>query len=455
MSEQEGTAKRKLLDRHIQFIAIGGTIGTGLFLGAGQSISLTGPTILLVYLIVGAFMFFMMRAIGEMLYADPNQHTFINFISRYLGNRAGFFARWSYWLALLFMGMAELTAIGRYVQYWLPNVHLWVIQVVALVLLTAMNLVAVGVFGETEFWFSMIKIGAIVGLIGTGIIMMLTGFETPQGSVGFQNLFNDFELFPNGLKAFTDAFQMVLFAFIGVEFIGMTSAETKDPRKVLPKAINEIPLRILLFYFGALTIIMCIYPWRDIPANKSPFVMVFSMAGLKWAATLINFVVLTSAASALNSVIFSAGRNFYALAHQSKITSFKNFVKLSKAGIPASSILVTALCLLLSPVISVIPSIQSAFSFIAGATTDLFLMIYILIMFAYLKFKKSKDFMEDGFILKYSHIVVPITICFFIFVYFSLFFNVDTYMPAIGASIWCVIFGYISWKQPKTISLKK
>lgn len=456
MSETVGdrrqSTKRGLTNRHVQLIAIGGTIGTGLFMGAGRSVNYAGPAILCVYLIIGLFMFVVMRAIGELLYADPKQHTFITFITRYIDNRAGFFARWSYWLTVVFMGMAELTAVAQYIQFWFPNLPSWLIQIVMLVVLTLVNLVAVAVYGETEFWFAMIKIMAILALIVTGIIMAVTGFKTPVGDVTFNNVFQHFSLFPNGFRHFIDAFQMVMFAFVGMEFIGMTVAETKNPRKVLPKAINQIPLRILFFYLGALTVIMAIYPWQKIPADQSPFVMVFQLVGIKWAAALINFVVLTSAASALSSVIFSASRNFYALAYQSHTPYLQPFKKLSKRQLPVNAILMTAGMVSFSAIISVIPAITNAFSFVTSASTDLFLMIYILILIAYWRYRQSDQYMADGFLMIAPKFFVPAAILFFAFVFMTLFFNVESRVPAIGATLWLLLFGAVAYRQPKTLA---
>ncbi|MGO1337307.1 MAG: amino acid permease, partial [Leuconostoc fallax] len=309
---QDGTV-RGLSKRHVQMIAVGGTIGTGLFLGAGNSISKTGPSILVVYAVLGFFFFMMMRGIGELLYADPSQHTFVSFITKYVGNGAGYFAGWSYWIGLVFVGMAELTAVSTYVKFWFPNWPTWIIQVGFLIILTLVNLIAVKLFGEAEYWFAMIKIVAIIAMIVTGLILIFTGFKAPESGgntiASFGNVFKNFELFPNGANMFFAAFPMVFFAFQGMEFIGITTAETENPRKVLPKAINTIILRILLFYLGAMMIIMSIINWHVIAQHpeESPFVMVFQLAGFKAAAFVINFVVLTSAASALNSSLYSAG----------------------------------------------------------------------------------------------------------------------------------------------------
>jgi AAT family amino acid transporter len=243
---------RGLQNRHVQLIAIAGTIGTGLFLGAGRSISLTGPSIILVYMLTGVLMYLMMRAIGEMLYMDPDQHTFINFITKYLGKGWGFFSGWSYWVSLVFLGMAEITAVANYVQFWFPSWPAWQIQIVFLFILSSVNLIAVKIFGEVEFWFGMIKIITILALIATGIFMVATNFETPAGHASLINITQGFQMFPKGWVSFAMAFQMVFFAYQAIEFVGITTSETANPRKVLPKAIKEIPVRIAIFYVGAL-----------------------------------------------------------------------------------------------------------------------------------------------------------------------------------------------------------
>ena len=237
MNNENNQTQRGLKNRHIQLIAIAGTIGTGLFLGAGQSISMTGPSILLIYIIIGALMFILLRAIGEMLYMDPEQHSFLNFVSHYLGNKAGYFIQWSYWLVVIFMAMAELTAVGVYIQFWLPSVPVWLTETVILLALTALNTLNAKFFGETEFWFGMIKIVAIVGLIVTAIIMAFSGFQADGTTVSLSNVTKDFSFFPNGITNFIGSFQMVMFAFVAMEFIGMTAAETLDPRPTLKKQL--------------------------------------------------------------------------------------------------------------------------------------------------------------------------------------------------------------------------
>ena len=451
--ETENGMVRGLQNRHVQLIAIAGTIGTGLFLGAGRSLSLTGPSIILVYMLTGAFMYFMMRAIGEMLYMDPDQHTFINFITKYLGKGWGYFSGWSYWVSLVFLGMAEITAVSNYVQLWFPNWPAWQIQIIFLALLSCVNLIAVKVFGEVEFWFGMIKIVTILALIATGIFMVTTNFETPAGHASLTNITNGFQMFPNGWVKFVMAFQMVFFAYQAIEFVGITTSETANPRQVLPKAIKEIPIRIVIFYVGALLAIMAIFPWQQLPVNKSPFVTVFQMVGIKWAAGLINFVVLTAAASSLNSTLYSTGRHLYQIAKETPNSKVMNRLKLnslSRMGIPSRAIIFSAIVVAVSAFINILPGVSDAFALITASSSGVYIAIYILTMLAHLKYRKSKEFMPDGFVMPAYKVLNPLTIVFFLFVFVCLFLQKSTYIGAIGATIWIILFGiYSNWKHNK------
>ncbi|HEL1202237.1 TPA: amino acid permease [Streptococcus equi subsp. zooepidemicus] len=444
--ELENGMVRGLQNRHVQLIAIAGTIGTGLFLGAGRSIALTGPSIIFVYMITGVFMFLMMRAIGEMLYYDPDQHTFINFITKYIGPGWGYFSGLSYWISLIFIGMAEITAVASYVQFWFPAWPSWLIQLVFLVLLSSINLIAVRVFGETEFWFAMIKIVAILALIATAVFMVLTGFETHVGHASLANIVDHFSLFPNGKLKFFMAFQMVFFAYQAIEFVGITTSETANPRKVLPKAIQEIPMRIVIFYVGALVSIMAIVPWYQLPTDESPFVMVFKLIGIKWAAALINFVVLTSAASALNSTLYSTGRHLYQIANETPnaLTKALRINTLSRQGVPSRAIIASAVAVGVSALINILPGVSDAFSLITASSSGVYIAIYALTMLAHWKYRQSSDFMPDGYLMPSYQLTTPLTLAFFAFVFISLFLQKSTYIGAIGASIWILVFGCYS-----------
>lgn len=453
--EKENVAhpqKLGLKNRHIQLIAIAGTIGTGLFLGAGKTIEMTGPSIVFSYIVIGIAMFIFLRTIGELLYNDSSQHSFLNFTTKYVGQRAGYFVQWTYWLVLVFVCISELTAIGTYVQFWLPHVPLWLIEVVALVLLFGLNTLNARFFGETEFWFAIIKVAAILGMIGTAIFLLFGHFsyasviqgQSFKGAVSISNITHDFSFFPKGVMNWVSALQMVMFAFTSMEFIGMTAAETEDPKTTIPKAINQIPVRILIFYVGALLAIMTIFTWTHIPADKSPFVMVFELIGIKWAAALINFVVLTSAASALNSSLFSATRNMYSLARQHDRGKLTGLTKLSRNGIPLNALYLVAGLSIFAPILTLIPQIQNAFDFAASCTTNLFLIVYFVHLYTFYKYRKSNDFNPEGFLTPRAKITVPFVLFIFCAVFLSLFFHTDTLFPALGALVWTIVFGIYS-----------
>lgn len=454
VTENADGTMRSLSNRNVQMIAIGGTIGTGLFLGSGTTISKTGPSILLVYLVLGIFFFLMMRAIGEMLYSDPSQHTFVSFITRYLGPTVGHFTGWTYWLGLSFCAMAEITAISTYVQFWFPNIPSWIIQLVFLGTLAAVNLIAAKVFGEAEFWFALIKIVAIVALIVTGLFMMFSHSVTPLGHASVQNIFQNFTMFPHGGLSFISAFPMVLFAFQGIEFVSITIGEAETPHKIIKKAVNETLLKILIFYFGALIVIMGIIPWTHLTPASSPFVQVFKLAGFPAAAAVINFVVLTSASSSLNSFIFSAGRHFYQLATETPKDSFMNrhFAKISKNGVPAAAITFSALCLLITPLMSLTNATASVFTIVAGSSNDMYIIVYALAMIAHRKYRESSDFLPNGFKMPWYNFTSPLTIAFFAIIFVTLFFIPQDIIGAVGAIIWTVVFGGVTYLHQRSMA---
>lgn len=455
VTENADGTMRSLSNRNVQMIAIGGTIGTGLFLGSGTTISKTGPSILLVYLVLGIFFFLMMRAIGEMLYSDPSQHTFVFFITRYLGPTVGHFTGWTYWLGLSFCAMAEITAISTYVQFWFPNIPSWIIQLVFLGTLACVNLIAAKVFGEAEFWFALIKIVAILALIATGVFMMFSHSVTPLGHASVQNIFQNFSMFPHGGLSFISAFPMVFFAFQGIEFVSITIGEAETPHRIIKKAVNETLLKILIFYFGALIVIMGIIPWTHLTPASSPFVQVFKLAGFPAAAAIINFVVLTSASSSLNSFIFSAGRHFYQLATETPKDSFMNrhFAKISKNGVPAAAITFSALCLLITPLMSLTNATASVFTIVAGSSNDMYIIVYALAMIAHRKYRESSDFLPDGFKMPWYNFTSPLTIAFFAIIFVTLFFIPEDIIGAVGAIVWTIVFGGVTYLHQRSMAL--
>lgn len=439
-TENDIKMARNLKGRHIQLIALGGTIGTGLFMGAGSSISLAGPGIIFIYLLTGIFAFLIMRALGELLLSDTTKHSFINFIEDYVGVDAGIIAGWTYWVSWITIAMGDLTATGIYIQYWFPNVPQWIPDLIFLLIMWALNSITVKAFGETEFWFAMIKVVAIVGLIILGLILIIANFKTPMGHASFTNLVSHGGIFPNGSKSAILAFQMVFFAFVGIEIVGVTASETKNPKKIIPKAINDIPVRILLFYVGSLLVIMSIYPWTFYSASESPFVKVFQVVGIPAAAGIINFVVITASASALNSSIFTTSRMIFAL------TDEKNyFHKLSRSQVPTRAVNLSVLIISLAVVLNGVMQ-GKVFEFITSVATTTFLLIYALIIVAHIRYRKQNatKLEADTFKLPGAPITDYLILIFLSFIFVVLFMQMTTMYAAIGAIIWFAIL--VAWR---------
>ena len=438
MTDSQQELKRGLKNRHVQLLAIGGAIGTGLFLGSGRSISLAGPSILLTYLITGIICFFMMRALGELLLSNLDHHSFIDFVEEYLGDRAAFITGWTYWFCWLSLAMADLTAVGLYMQYWIPWMPQWIPALIVLGILLVMNLTAVKHFGEMEFWFALIKVIAIVSLIIIGLIMILTGFTTNAGAAAFDNLWNYGGWFPNGTMGFILSFQMVVFAFTGIELVGLTAGETENPKKVIPMAINNIPLRIILFYIGSLAIIMSIYPWIAVDPNSSPFVAVFNAVGILAAASIVNFVVLTSAASATNSGIFSTSRMIYALSKRGHAPS--RMKRLTNHAVPYQATLFSAAALLFTVVLNYVMP-ESVFIMITSISTFCFIYIWAIIVVCHLKYRKQRPELakQSTFKMPLYPFMNYLILAFFLFILVVLALQNDTRIALMFTPFWFIL----------------
>ncbi len=430
--------QRGLKNRHVQLLAIGGAIGTGLFLGSGRSIHQAGPSILFAYTITGIVCFFIMRALGELLLSNLNYHSFVDFVQDYFGKEAAFITGWTYWFCWISLAMADLTAVGLYIQFWLPHVPQWVPSLVALVVLLVMNLTTVKLFGEMEFWFALIKVIAILGLIVIGTIMILKGFSTNEGVSSFTNLWNFGGWFPNGAKGFILSFQMVVFAFTGIELVGLTAGETEDPEKVIPRAINNIPVRILIFYIGALLVIMSIYPWSSILPDQSPFVQVFSAVGITAAAGIVNFVVLTSAASACNSGIFSTSRMVFTLAKEENAP--ESMGKLNSRQIPSKAAIFSAMVLLISVVLNYIMP-EGVFVLITSISTFCFLFIWAMMVLCHLRYRRTNPQLaaKSKFKMPLYPVANYLVLIFFVFILVVLALNAETRTALCIVPVWFLL----------------
>jgi amino acid transporter, AAT family len=386
MSQGDLNLSRNLRERHIQLIAIGGTIGVGLFLGSAKAIHHAGPGLLLAYAVGGVMVFLIMRALGELLTYRPVAGSFAVYADEFCGPFAGFATGWSYWFMWVVTAMAELTAIGIYVRYWFPAVPQWLPGLVALVALYGANQLAVRVFGELEFWFALIKVITIVGLIVGGLFVIFFHVGDLGTTASFTNLWSHGGFLPFGILGVLLTLQMVTFAYQGVELIGVTAGEAENPEVVLPKATNGITYRILIFYLGALMVIMSLVPWTELSPDMSPFVFVFDKMHVPAAATIINLVVITAATSSCNSGVFSTGRMLFSLAQRGHAP--RALAQLSAQRVPAKGISVSAAMMLAAVALNyAVP--EKAFVYVTSISTIGTLWTWGIIMVSHRNYRRA------------------------------------------------------------------
>ena len=441
--------QRELNNRHIQLIAIGGAIGTGLFLGSGQTISLTGPSLLFTYMLIGIVLFAFMRALGELLLSNSKFNSFVDIANEYLGPFGGFVIGWTYWVCWIVSSMSDLTAMGQYFAYWYPQVPHWLTVLFIVLILISFNLLGARLFGELEFWFSIIKVVTIITMVIVGLVLIFLSFKTEYGHASFGNLIHHGGMFPHGAAGFLMSFQIAVYSFIGIELIGVTAGETKNPEKTIPKAINNVPIRILLFYIGGLFVIMSVIPWFKVDPDSSPFVKLFTLIGVPFAAGIVNFVVLTAAASATNSGIYSNSRILFGLAKQG--LGPKALTKTNSNGVPYLSMFVSSITLLIAALLNfVFPDAIKLFIYVTTLSTVLFLVVWGMIIISYIAYvkKNPEQHQSSAFKLWGGKIIAYIVLSFFLFIFILLFFSKDTRVAIFISPLW-FIFLFFYYKKYK------
>ena len=382
-SHKQSQLKHGLSNRHIQLIALGGSIGTGLFLGISQTIQLAGPAVILGYAIAGLIAFFMMRQLGEMVVEEPVSGSFSFFAYKYWSPFAGFMSGWNYWVLNVLVCMAELSAIGLYVQYWWPEIPTWVSALGFFILINMINLMHVKVFGEMEFLFSIIKILAIIGMISFGAYLLASGHAGETASVS--NIWALGGFFPNGISGLVMAMAIIMFSFGGIELVGITAAEAKDPTKTIPKAVNQIVYRVLLFYICTIFILLSLYPWNQIAEGGSPFVLIFDSLGSQSVATILNFVVLTAAISVYNGTSYGTSRMLLGLSEQGNAPKFLS--KINQRGIPYTAILTSAVVTLICVILNYMFP-EKAFKLLMSLVVSAIVINWMVLSLTHLKFKQ-------------------------------------------------------------------
>jgi len=402
MCMQEVTLSRGLKNRHVQLIALGGAIGTGLFLGVSTTVQMTGPAVLLGYALGGFIAFMIMRQLGEMMVEEPVAGSFSHFANKYWHPFAGFASGWNYWILYVLVGMAELTAIGTFVHFWLPNVPVWASAAFFFVLINLVNLVNVRIYGEFEFWFSIIKVVAIIAMILFGSYLLFSGNGGEEARLS--NLWAlEGGFMPHGISGFAMAMVFIMFSFGGLELIGIAAAETDDPSHTIPKATNQVIYRILIFYIGALAVLLALMPWMKMTKEVTPFVMVFHSLDQNFIAHALNAIVLTAALSVYNSGVYSNSRMLFGLATQGNAPRF--FMNLTSKGVPLNAVLFSALITGTCVAINYFMP-EDAFKFLMALVVSALVLNWFMISFAHLKFRYAK--IKEGIEPKFKAFWFPL-----------------------------------------------
>lgn len=400
--EQPNQLQRGLKNRHIQLIALGGAVGAGLFYGIAPTIHQAGPSVLLGYAVAGFIAFLIMRQLSEMVVEEPVAGSFSYFADKYWGKFAGYLSGWNYWILYILVGMSELTACGKAIRALWPDIDIWISVLVIFVIINIINLSAVKVYGEAEFWFAIIKVLTIVCIILWGTYLLISGNGGEQASIS--NLWAHGGFFPNGTGALIMSMTIIMFSFGGLELLGITAAEADNPEKSIPKATNQVLIRILLFYIGSIVILLCLFPWTTIEAggDKSPFVKMFYMMDSHVVGVTLNFVIFTAALSAYNSDAYCTGRMLYGLAQQGHAP--KSLMKINNKGAPQRAIIVSAIITAVCVGINYVMS--DALIFLMALVVAALVLNWILITLTHLKFRKA--YSKKGIKTKFEALMYPI-----------------------------------------------
>ena len=428
--QQSDTLHRGLKNRHIQLIALGGAVGTGLFLGSASVIQSAGPAVILGYAIAGFIAFLIMRQLGEMVVEEPVAGSFSHFAYKYWGNFAGFASGWNYWVLYVLVAMAELTAVGKYIQFWYPEFPTWATAAIFFVVINAINLTNVKVFGEMEFWFAIIKVVAVIGMILFGGWLLFSGNGGPQASVS--NLWDQGGFLPHGVTGLVMMMAIIMFSFGGLELVGITAAEADNPQESIPKATNQVLWRILIFYIGSLAVLLSLLPWTRVTAETSPFVLIFHELGDAFVANALNVVILTAALSVYNSCVYCNSRMLFGLAQQGNAP--KALMKVDSRGVPVATILVsaaaTALCVLINYLMP-----GEAFGLLMALVVSALVINWAMISLAHMKFRKKKD--QQGVTTRFKAVLYPLGnwIC---LVFLAGVLVIMAMTPGMAISVWLI-----------------
>ncbi|MBO1581013.1 amino acid permease [Bacillus sp. XF8] len=384
--EREKGLQRGLSTRQLSMIAIGGAIGTGLFLGSGMAIGLAGPSVLLSYGIGAIIAFLLMGCLAEMTVAHPTSGSFGAYAEHYIGQWAGFTVRYAYWASIVAAVGTEVTAVSVYMKYWFPTVPGWIWVILFSGILIFVNATSVNLFGTIEYWFSMIKIIAILGFILLGAYVVFGTNANPE--MGVQNYINDGGFFPNGWWGMWVAVCVAIFSYLSIEMIAVTAGEAKDPEKAVPNALRSTIYRLIIFYLCTLALMLMIVPWKAAGVDKSPFVKVMELLHIIGASGIMNFVVLIAALSAMNSQLYITTRMMFSLSRAGYAP--KRFGALSKRGVPVSALFLSTIGIALATIVTIV-SPNQAFMLMMGISMFGAMFTWMMIFITHLYFRKKWD----------------------------------------------------------------
>lgn len=389
-AEDTGLSKG-LKNRHMNLIAIGGLIGAGLFVGSGVVISSTGPAAIISFSIAGIVTLLLMRILAEMAVARPVLGSFYVYARQALGQRAGFATGWMYWYFFVIVVAVEAIAGGRIVQLWFPMVPLWMISLGLMLVLSATNMVSTRAFGEFEYWFSSIKVVAIVLFLGAGVLW-ITGLW-PESTPGLANLFDHGGFTPLGWGAVLAAVVPCVAFYTGAEIITVAAAESEDPERTVKKAMRSIVVRVVTFYVGSIFVVVAVMPWNAEGIGISPYAAVLDVMGIPAVSTIMNFIVLTAVLSCLNSGLYTTSRMLFALTRNGDAPKF--FTKLSRSGVPRRAILLGTTAGYIS-VVCVYMWGDVVFAFLMNSYGAVALFVYLAIAISQVVLRKRLDREDPG-----------------------------------------------------------
>lgn len=441
MAKKAPELKRSMTAGQMEMISLGGAIGVGLFMGASSTIKWTGPSVLLAYIFVGVILYIVMRALGEMLYVDPGTGSFADYASEHVHPIAGYLAEWANVFQYIVVGISEVVATTEYLRFWWKGTSDWAAGVIIILFLLVANLASAKAYATLEFWFAMIKVVTIILMILLGFAVILFGFGNGGHPVGFSNLWSHGGFFTGGLKGFFFSMAIIVGSYEGIELIGISAGEVSDPHKAIVKSVKSVLWRILIFYVGAIFVIVTIYPWNKLDSIGSPFVTTFAKVGITAAASVINFVVLTAALSGANSGIYSSSRMLYKLAHEGEAP--KTFGYVSKRIVPSHAIIGITSGIFIGFMLNVLAqflnkSLANVFVIVYSSSVLPGMVAWFVILLAELRFRRKNPHLMENHPFKlplypysnYFALIMLVVIVVFMFI------NPETQISvAVGAAV--------------------